>query len=161
MAASDTAVGIIGSVVLVAVMVGVFVYEYNNVPDVDDDPDPGMDAKNPGASDSVTLSSAPGGSSTFRFAMTPDEGVSEVDVSIAWTPSAGLPVGPAGQYTYVLSDAAGNELDAGTTNGDYSFTITGASAQTYQLELSLPQGAVGGEADIEAAFVYASSDAEA
>ncbi len=33
MAATDTVVGIIGAVLLAAVMVGVFVYEYNNAPD--------------------------------------------------------------------------------------------------------------------------------
>lgn len=37
MVATDTIVGIVGAVVLVAVMAGVFVYEYNNAPDVADD----------------------------------------------------------------------------------------------------------------------------
>lgn len=35
MAATDTVIGILGAVVLVSVMVGVFVYEYNNVDDGD------------------------------------------------------------------------------------------------------------------------------
>lgn len=38
MTASDTVVGIAGSIVLVAVMVGVFVYEYNNAADAGGDP---------------------------------------------------------------------------------------------------------------------------
>lgn len=37
MVASDTIVGIVGSVLLVVVMAGVFVYEYNNQPDDGDD----------------------------------------------------------------------------------------------------------------------------
>lgn len=38
MVATDTVVGIVGAVVLVAVMAGVFVYEYNNAPVDADDP---------------------------------------------------------------------------------------------------------------------------
>lgn len=43
---SDTVIGIVGAVVLVAVMVGVFAYEYNNAPDtdIDDGPDLSTDA---------------------------------------------------------------------------------------------------------------------
>ncbi len=38
---SDTVIGIVGAVVLVAVMIGVFAYEYNNAPeDVGNTPDP-------------------------------------------------------------------------------------------------------------------------
>lgn len=36
MVATDTVVGIVGAVVLVAVMAGVFVYEYNNAPETED-----------------------------------------------------------------------------------------------------------------------------
>lgn len=44
---SDTLIGIAGAIVLVAVMVGVFAYEYNNTPaDVDDDGTVSMDGFN-------------------------------------------------------------------------------------------------------------------
>lgn len=39
MVATDTVVGIVGAVVLVAVMAGVFVYEYNNAPEGADSPE--------------------------------------------------------------------------------------------------------------------------
>lgn len=42
---SDTVIGIVGAVVLVAVMVGVFAYEYNNTPDIDTDDDDSDAAK--------------------------------------------------------------------------------------------------------------------
>lgn len=42
---SDTVIGIVGAVVLVAVMIGVFAYEYNNAPEADNGlPDPSTPA---------------------------------------------------------------------------------------------------------------------
>lgn len=43
MAAADTVVGIVGALVLVGAMVGVFIYEYNNVEEADPQVLPGID----------------------------------------------------------------------------------------------------------------------
>ncbi len=162
MAASDTVVGIVGSVVLVAVMVGVFVYEYNNAPEPEETPDDGMTGPT-NMGDSASGALGPGGQNTFNFEFSPDEGVTSIVLTIDWTAAAALPVGPAGQYTYTLMDADGNELTSSTTGDDASFTIDGedASSQVYTLSMTLPQGSAGGNFDVEVAFAYDSMDAEA
>jgi hypothetical protein len=129
MAATDTIIGIVGAVVLVAVMVGVFVYEYNNVPD-DNGGDPGTEPhvvyQNYTGS-GTALAGQTLGSHTYTLEGNATHLHIEFTATTAGgTPAVSLQVTTPGGQSHSLSPNGQLMLDA-PEGGQYTFTVTADS----------------------------------
>ncbi len=152
MAGTDTVVGIVGAALLLAVMVGVFVYEYNNAP-ASASPDaqkladfgskhPAMDPMGDVDQDGIlnynetdlsahvkldgSLSQTTNGPLTKDIALHVERGITSVTATIHFTSNTPNPLPPNPNFQVALLDSSGTTVVAGTT----TFGGAGSSAGT-------------------------------
>jgi hypothetical protein len=140
MAATDTIIGIAGAAVLVAVMVGVFVYEYNNVPD-DNGTEPGVEPHTVYQNftgSGTALAGQQLGSHTYALAANATHlHVAFTATGPAGTPAVTLTITLPGGATESLAPCGELMLDA-PEGGDYGFTVTADTAAlqaSYEIRL--------------------------
>lgn len=150
MAASDTFVGIVGSIVLVSVMVGVFVYEYNNAPEVED-PDPVVD---PTLSESDSCDLQVASSAPCEALFAPDAGGVGIAFTVEHSPVNSQLIGPLVQYTVSVLDPEGSLVVQETVEGDWNHAISPVMEGHYTLRISLPAGSTGGNFQLTADYTY-------
>lgn len=150
MVATDTIVGIVGAVVLVAVMGGVFAYEYNNVPDDGGEEMPPIDHLMEEASGGSLNTQTP----TATITLTPDEGVLTFHLQFDWTPTVPSTTGALAQVSYTLKDPEGTTVESRSTTTGFTFDVPDVFGGAYALTLSLPQGSLGGAYDVQATYTY-------
>lgn len=100
----DTVIGIVGVVILVAAMVGVFTYERGQAGDLT--PDGGLTtgtAPGPTASGNVALGASADSTLTFN-----ETGMTNITFTLTWTPGAGVDT-----LRLVLAPAAGTGITSG------------------------------------------------
>lgn len=148
---TDTIIGIVGALAIVFTLIGVFAYEYNNVPDDGGNGGDGDPTQVPSQDHSGDL--AQDGSVDLNF--TPSVGVTAMDVTITWTPTAPGPLGMlAGGFSYELRDPDGTVVESGSSTESVSFDVPQPVAGEYILSLSAPSPSLGGGYEAEATYDY-------
>lgn len=148
---TDTIIGIAGAVAIVFTLIGVFAYEYNNIPDDGNGDGNGGSQQIPSQDHSGTL----GQDDSVDLNFTPSEGVTAMDVTITWTPAAPGPLGMvASGYEYVLSAPDGTVMESGSSTESISFIVPRPVAGEYILTLTAPSQSIGGDYEAEATYDY-------